>query len=211
MNTALTNVSTSCSANAAAWRCPPYETYSSASPPSDASASFFWTIVPPNPQAGQHGYLVSSADNPFAPQFTNATMTLRDGNTSDERYEFEVSMNRTIAAESGNGLSGFAAGVSCVFPTVFHGIIWTDRVDGGRRNRTLSTSEGQDNENTWPGEIEITQTSSDGPTCTDKDGASVAVAAGRDDAECLCRYANYDLDSGSSSSSSTKRRRRSLQ
>jgi hypothetical protein len=181
-------------------------TYASASPPSDASASFFWTIAPSDPQAGQHGYVVSSAENPFAPRFSNATMTLRDGNTPDERYEFEVAMNRTVATEAGQGLSGFAPGVSCVFSSILRGVVWTDRVGGGMRNKTIVPSEGQDAGDVWPGEIEITQSSTEGPSCTDADGAAVRAAAGS--GECLCRYANYDLDSGSSSGSSRRRRRR---
>jgi hypothetical protein len=133
-------------------------------------------------------------------------MTLRDGNTPDERYEFEVAMNRTVATEAGQGLSGFAPGVSCVFSSVLRGVVWTDRVGGGTRNKTIVPSEGQDAGDVWPGEIEITQSSTEGPRCTDADGAAVRAAAGS--GECLCRYANFDLDTNSGSGSSRRRRRR---
>ncbi|KAM0335427.1 hypothetical protein ACHAQA_000473 [Verticillium albo-atrum] len=195
--TALTTASSDCTSDPSTWRCPPFTTH--AEDPSAAGATFFWTIVAPDADADRPEYTVSSAENPFAPRFRNVSMTLLDGNTANERLEFELEMERDVVP--GNNT---AVGATCTYDTVFKGVVWTGRVEGDDRNRTSMADAGDEvaggDWREWPGEVEIEQTSRQGPDCREGSGAVIPVEAG--DGECSCRYANYGLDDA-------RRRRRS--
>ncbi|KAM0592892.1 hypothetical protein ACHAP6_001440 [Verticillium nonalfalfae] len=195
--TALTTSSSDCTSDPATWRCPPFTTH--AEDPSAAGATFFWTITAPDAGADRPDYTVSSAENPFAPRFRNVTMMLRDGNTVNERLEFEIEMDRDVVP--GNHT---ATGATCSYDTIFRGVVWTDKVKGGDRKRTSMADAGDAAEDAdwreWPGEVEIQQVSKKGPSCREGSGTVIPVAAGA--GQCTCRYANYDLDEA-------KRRRRS--
>ncbi|KAK1704233.1 tat pathway signal sequence [Colletotrichum lupini] len=190
-NTALLESNTGCTANPSTWRCYPYQNYSQSA--NDSLASFFWTISPKN----SYTYQVSSSSNPFAPQFTNQTMVLLEGNTLNERLVFNFSLPKTVVPSEAITEDGRAA--TCTFSdTAFRATLWT------RRNTTTplgtvasgvnaTSTDGNVKWGPWPGQVEIVQVKKGGPECQDKAGNAVTIAAGRE--QCKCRYANYDLTS----------------
>ncbi|KAF6803136.1 hypothetical protein CSOJ01_11107 [Colletotrichum sojae] len=194
-NTALTNADTNCTSNPSTWRCFPYQTYSetSAAGGSDTNASlavFFWTVTAKN----SYQYEISSSSNPFAPQFTNVTMTLLDGNSYDERLVFNFSLPKMVAA-SGD-ISSDDRAATCVFDdTAFRATLWTRRkgnaaIGAADGNATVVTSGSKWAD--WPGEVEVVQIKTGGPQCKDSDGNAINIAAGR--GQCTCRYANFGLE-----------------
>lgn len=194
-NTALTNSDTNCTSNPSTWRCFPYQTYAetSAAGGSDTNASlavFFWTITAKN----SYQYEISSSSNPFAPQFTNVTMTLLDGNSYDERLVFNFSLPKMVAASGDVSADNRAA--TCVFAdTAFRATLWTRRkgdaaIGAANGNATVVTNGSKWAD--WPGEVEVVQVKTGGPQCKDLDGNAIGVAAGR--GQCTCRYANFGLN-----------------
>ncbi|KAF7561939.1 hypothetical protein G7046_g2201 [Stylonectria norvegica] len=172
-NTTLLNSTTACTSNAATWRCYPYV--------EGSSASFFWIITAVNASS----YTISSTDNPFAPSFTNLTLSFLDENQSTERLTFSFAMDKTVVPSEQLTASNRAA--TCTFDaTRFEATLWTRRageaaVDGSRFGA-------------WPGDVEVVQSksgASGSPSCKDSDGKEIGdVEAGKGD--CECRYASFD-------------------
>ena len=95
LTTFLDTISTNCTSNAATWRCYPYATYSQSQ--TGAMATFNWVIAQTDPKApSPSNYSISSTDNPFALNFSNAPLQLLDLGLTTERYTFSVTMNKTV-------------------------------------------------------------------------------------------------------------------
>lgn len=132
--TALTNVSTACSAAASSpssspWRCFPYALYSPSSPLS-SSATYHWTIFP----VTQYAYAISSSSNPFAPSFTNVSLSLLDANQPTERLGFSFIHPKLVSSQIGSRV------LKCWFnTTVLSATIWTRRRASYPANITSAT------------------------------------------------------------------------
>ncbi|KAF5017719.1 hypothetical protein F66182_10317 [Fusarium sp. NRRL 66182] len=167
--TTLQNTSTECTSNPSTWRCFPYT--------QGSSATFFWIITSVNSTS----YTISSSANPFAPSFTNLTLTPTPNN---DRLQFSFSMNKTVVPDDKLSASNRAA--ECVFDdTHVDATLW---MNGGEGNGDRFAD--------WPGDVEIVQrkTFGSGPLeCVDSDGGSVGDVRATSGA-CECRYANYHVD-----------------
>ncbi|KAM5343029.1 hypothetical protein ACJ41O_013995 [Fusarium nematophilum] len=173
---ALRETSTECTSNPSTWRCYPYT--------EGASVTFFWIITYVNTQY----YTVSSTDNPFAPSFSNLTLSLLDEDTSQERLRFAFSMDKVVVPDDKLSSSNRAA--RCTFEdTRFEATMWTRKSGGGGGEETDGGRFAP-----WPGDVEIVQRKmgeSGSPTCADSDGDKVAdIKPGS--GTCECRYSSFD-------------------
>ena len=57
-------------------------------------ATFNWIITNSSSMGGN--YTISSTDNPFAINFTNASLALVDAGSSTERYTFSIPINKSV-------------------------------------------------------------------------------------------------------------------
>ena len=91
--TFLDSTSTNCTSNSASWTCQPSVTY--ATSPSKAQATFNWIISATGPGASP-SFTISSTDNPFAIDFSDATLSLIDQGSDQERYTFTTIVQKAV-------------------------------------------------------------------------------------------------------------------
>jgi len=87
--TFLDTVKTACTSNSASWKCEPSVTYSEN--PTNSEATFNWIIAASGPN-----FTIASTDNPFAINFSNATLSLLDPGSADERYTFTTTVQKVV-------------------------------------------------------------------------------------------------------------------
>lgn len=93
--TFLDTTSTNCTNNAESWKCEPSVTY--ATSPTDSQATFNWIISAADANANSGSNLtISSTDNPFSIDFSNATLILVDAGTVNERYTFSTTVPKDV-------------------------------------------------------------------------------------------------------------------
>lgn len=195
LNTFLDAVSTNCTSNAATWQCYPYKTY--ADSPSGALASFNWII------SGSPGrYLISSTENPFAPKFVNASLTLDDVNTPTERYTFTVPINKVVVPNIPITTDNTTA--SCEFNnTMFQASLYTRMANTYPSNSSSPSSaiDPSGGIQPWPYAVKVIQSIGGGanvPACYEvRDGnfgarVTNGLVAQPNRLTCNCTYKNYD-------------------
>ncbi|KAJ9131988.1 hypothetical protein NKR23_g11487 [Pleurostoma richardsiae] len=193
--TALVNTSTACTSEASTFRCYPYATYTPLSPNASA-ATFHWVIT----AVSSYAYTISSSANPFAPSFSNVSLTLLDGNQATERLVFSVPAAKAVVPAGSLPGAGDRAATCWFNSTVLSATLWTR----ARASYPPGVAAVPDPVNAsatfqpWPYAAEIRQVAAAGPgvpDCRDGDGAEVgdsfAEAAGAGD--CGCWYANHGL------------------
>ncbi|KAK1830312.1 hypothetical protein QBC39DRAFT_113379 [Podospora conica] len=197
--TALASVSTGCTSNPYTWRCFPFATYDPAKPELSA-AVFSWIIRP----ASADSLVISSSDNPFAPSFSNITLQLLAPGQHQERFTFNLTLERSVAAgvslEPGSNEAAF-----CSFnQTVMSVTIWTRapaEYPGGVGELDVLREEPRSIAFApWPFAVEVRQVqrSEDGsPECRTMGGRPVGgdLSSGRTgkEGECRCEYRNFGL------------------
>ncbi|KAK3329320.1 hypothetical protein B0H66DRAFT_19057 [Apodospora peruviana] len=214
--TALANMSTGClgASTSGDWRCFPYTTYTPSSP-STAAATFYWIIEP----VTAWSYVISSSDNPFAPSFTNLSLTLFDGNQDTERFTFDFVMAKgvavTVTDSSSDGSDrkrrdeASSSPTTCWFnSTRVSTTIWTRTRASYPANITSVPAPVNASSvfAPWPYKVDIQQIQDGGgqqqqqqPDCRDAQGRPVSSAVevvrprNDDDDKCGCWYANYGL------------------
>ncbi|KAK4628421.1 uncharacterized protein CLAFUR5_11830 [Fulvia fulva] len=211
MVTALKQVSTNCTSNAATWSCYPYNVFD-ASNPLQTRAIFNWILTNSSsdyatintastPDEGVPANLtISSTDNPLAITFENSSLTYisPSSNSSSARYTFNFVMEKAVIPSTSitgdNGLS------QCFFnQTIFTGTLYLSAgrtyPEAGSSNTTGSTGFQQ-----WPYAIEISQTSPGGtdvPACYQYTNRVVGARITNDltpqsaDTQCTCEYQNF--------------------
>lgn len=93
--TFLDTTSTNCTSNPDSWKCEPSVTY--ATSPTNAQATFNWIISAANSTSAPASNLtISSTNNPFSINFSNATLTLVDAGTDNERYTFTTTVIKAV-------------------------------------------------------------------------------------------------------------------
>ena len=90
LQTFLDTTSANCTSNSASWKCEPAVTY--ATSPTDSMATFNWIIS----ASSSDNFTISSTDNPFAIDFSNATLTLHDPGSPEERYSFTTTVQKVV-------------------------------------------------------------------------------------------------------------------
>ncbi|EME46356.1 hypothetical protein DOTSEDRAFT_70376 [Dothistroma septosporum NZE10] len=209
MTTALKQVTTNCTTNAATWACYPYNVFS-ASNPTQSRAIFNWILTNSSsdyatintastPDSGVPANLtISSTDNPLAITFENRPLTYisPSSNLSSARYTFDFAMQKAVipstSITSDNSLS------QCFFnQTTFTGTLY---LSAGRTYPDAGSSNITSGFQQWPYAIEISQTSSGGmdiPACYQYTNGVVGARTTSDltpqaaDAQCSCGYRNF--------------------
>jgi len=188
MVTFLNTVYTNCTSDPATWTCFPYTIY--ANNPVQAGATFNWIV-----SAGSKPstYVISSTNNPFAIEFQNAPMTLKNAGTSSEHYWFQITMDKQVSPSKAIAPDNSAA--TCFFNgTTFTGFLYTKVASGYPPN-------GQSTGGTypqWPFAVRAEQTMSGGdgvPNCyQSKDGnlgQKIPLNTTAFGDLCDCLYMNY--------------------
>ena len=193
--TVLAAVDTSCTSNAATWRCYPYTSYSANDSSSRAAsaATFSWSVI--SSGLSDSSYLISSAANPFAPTFINATLTTVDLGLDTEAYHFSIPKMQILVVPD-IPLTDDGAADRCYYnQTMFEGWLYT------KMAKTYPESPISDSETVnqpWPFAVKIQETITGGtgvPDCyksvNGQDGSRVIIAPGSSNQACECGYQNF--------------------
>jgi hypothetical protein len=173
----------SCTPVPATWRCYPYTLYSTSQ--SGSQSTFNWIIAGTNSSSGLK-YTISATDNPFALPFTNATLTLQERGTQDEHWGFSTTLPKVVYPDEVITADGSTA--RCYYnQSMVSGNLYT------RRNATLGGGANEDD--VWPGAVEIWQTADMAPTCFEvlngNDGEKVQLTGASTSGMCQCMYADF--------------------
>ena len=186
--TFLNTVYTNCTSDPATWTCFPYTIY--ANNPVQAEATFNWIIsTGSNPST----YVISSTNNPFAIEFQNIPMTIKDAGTPSEHYWFQITMDKQVSPSQAITADNSAA--TCFFNgTTFTGYLYTKLASGyppGGQSTGGTYSQ-------WPFAARAEQTMSGGegvPNCYETNngnlGQQIPVNATAFGDLCDCLYMNY--------------------
>lgn len=208
LNTALANVSTSCTSNAATWSCWPYTTYS-ASDPSLSEATFNWILSNTSSEYPTNASMLTTdssgvaanititpADDPFAITFTNQSLVYINNDTQP-RYTFSFTQSKSVVPSSAITSDGSQS--TCFFnSTIFSATLYlsSSPAQDYSENSTSSSSFAS-----WPFAVEIKQTSPGGtgtPDCYETVNGNIGSAITSITTEpeantCVCDYKNFDL------------------
>lgn len=191
-DTYLLTVSTDCTPNPNTWRCYPYATYGEVG--SGADSTFNWVITP----TAENGtdYVISSTNNPFALDFTNATLTMTDPGQSSEAYRFSVNMQKMVIPNV--TLTADGASTDCFYNgTMLSAVLYTkkEKTYPAQNKTSPSTAEAY---LPWPYAVEVQQVASGGagvPDCykmiNGNTGEHVTVGTEPANQTCQCVYENY--------------------
>lgn len=187
IQTFLSSTSSDCTSNAATWRCYPYTTYTDS--PTDSLTTLDWKIraFQSNP-ASSPVYTVSSTNNPFSVIFSNITLITRDANTINERYVFNITMNKPVIPLT--MLTSANVFTTCYYNTTnFQATLFTKTSKSLPANSTVAAYQ------TWPYAVAFEQIALSGsqtPQCLDASGNTVgSFAVSTAGKTCSCNYANY--------------------
>ena len=199
ITTFLDNISTNCTSNPATWRCYPYMTYSSSQ--SGSLATFNWIISPNN--GSNSTYTISSTDNPFAIVFSNATLSLVDAGTSQERYTFSIPLQKKVSPSTAITTDNAAA--SCYYDNAqLEASLYTKMLNtynATSQNSSTASTGSADTFQAWPFAAEVAQTATGGanvPTCyegvegTNGDRITNGLTPQPSTDTCACEYKNFD-------------------
>ncbi|MCJ1409114.1 hypothetical protein MMC19_003192 [Ptychographa xylographoides] len=202
LNTFLDSTSTSCTSNAATWRCYPYSIYNDSAAAS--MATFNWIIA-----GDANGLTISSTDNPFAINFVNASLTLVDQGTVNERYMFSIPINKVVRPSTPITTDNSMA--SCQYNnTQFQASLYTHMASMYPPNATASASASSSGPDasassngftSWPYAVEVIQSIGGGvdvPSCYEVNNGNLGAPVTRGITPqppsdfCSCTYKNYD-------------------
>ena len=182
--TNLRNVTTGCTNVSATWNCAPGagQTFWEAGVNSSA-ITVVWKIR----RTDEGGFTVSSADDPFALRFSNASLTLREAGTESEHWGFEAQVKKRVRPFK--DVSDRNAAVECEYDRVTLRARLFDRLQPD-----VDLSEAGD---AWPGAVETEEVSEIEGSCAEVRngvlGQQISVGVGP--GECVCGYSTLDLGS----------------
>ncbi|KAI7220387.1 hypothetical protein KC333_g2397 [Hortaea werneckii] len=213
--TALRAVDTSCTPNAATWRCYPYSVYDPSEPTTaDTSmATFNWilsntsSIYPTNhttvttSAVGIPANLtISSTNNPFSVTFTNESLTYvnEQGNSTSARFTFSFQMHKYVIPSA--SITSNNAATQCYYnSTRFVGTLHLN-AQSNYPTSDAGRDDGGPGYTRWPYAVNIQQSSPGGqdvPTCCEifngQIGDKILTLGDAQPAtsQCLCGYRNY--------------------
>ncbi|KIW08576.1 uncharacterized protein PV09_00540 [Verruconis gallopava] len=187
--TFLDTVNTDCTSDPATWSCYPYTIYNNDHV--KALSTFNWVIKEASSKAS---YEISSLQNPFDINFQNAAMNILDKGTDNERYQFQIQMDKSVVPSTSITNDGSSA--TCFYnSTTMTGYLYT------KRAKDYPTSEETVNSTypAWPFSVRVEQTAAGGegvPNCYKTVDGSLGAQVGNFTAEnattlCSCLYRNY--------------------
>ncbi|KAI9763604.1 MAG: hypothetical protein M1840_000398 [Geoglossum simile] len=202
VETFLDTIDTGCVSNAATWRCYPYTIYNT--DPVAAAATFDW-IISPAPPGSKTPFTVSSTNNPFAPKFANVAMELVAPGTNEERYTFQLQMNKTVIPDQ--PITDDNSQAICHFQTVtFQASLYSKMQKTYPQKPTSTASASPSTASSsdpavpkpWPFAVRVEEVGSSGdgvPACyktqNGVQGDSILLKTGGTGGLCSCLYRNW--------------------
>lgn len=195
-------MATNCTSVSVDWQCAPYHTYRDS--PSLALATYQWIIIDSGSLSSPN-LTISSSDNPFNVEFSNAPLTLVDPGSSLERFTFTAHFNKVVVP---------SPGIYCYFNnTILEGALYTKRAKSalpkgsGSKKRSVAQATTLDDvaHNTfeeWKYAVQATQSIGGGSTVPEcfhmtngvrGERASDGITPRAPEDLCSCVYQNYDL------------------
>ena len=191
--TFLDTVQADCTSNAATWQCYPYTTYNQSA--SGAMTIFNWIISPKND--GSPTFVISSSDNPFALDFSNATLTLVDAGLSTEAYTFQVPMDKKVIPTT--ALTGDNSASICDYDdTTFSASLYTKMAMTYPAGSSAQTNSTVGAFQQWPYAVSVQQVIGGGvnvPACYEtmngNQGNRISLETQPSQSTCRCTYQNF--------------------
>jgi hypothetical protein len=187
--TYLLTQTSACTPNPATWRCYPYTLYSASQ--TGSLTTLDWIVSGTNTSAGPK-YSIASSSNPFALPFSDAQFTLSNKGSPDEHWSFITVLEKVVYPDAVITSNGNAA--RCYYnDSMISAKLYTKRQKMLPGNEVVSADEKV--KGSWPGAVEIWQTSSQPPVCFEvvggQDRARVLVEGAVTEADCKCEYADF--------------------
>lgn len=189
-STFLDTVTTDCTPDPSTWTCFPYTIYNTDH--SKALTTFNWII---KPASKVDTYSISSEPNPFAIEFANAPMKIVDKGGVNERYHFQVTLDKTVVPSA--AISDDGAAATCIYnSTTFTGYMYTKRA---KNYPNADTTAANMTYTPWPFAVRAEQTIAGGediPNCYRTTDGQLGDQFGNTTAMdpttlCSCLYRNY--------------------
>ncbi|KAF1347580.1 hypothetical protein BDV97DRAFT_355509 [Delphinella strobiligena] len=213
LNTALRDIQTNCTSNAATWRCFPYSLYSNDSSSASASEAVFnWILtntsasyisnatLPTTSSSGVPANIsLSSSDNPFSISITNTSLTYYNNNDRP-RFGFNLTTSKQVIPNV--ALTTDNAASTCFYNnTMLVGLLYLS--DGlSVTYPTSSDATTLDSYQAWPYAVRVEQIADGGTdvsACYETVDGSVGneitgvFTTESETDQCVCHYANFDL------------------
>lgn len=160
-----------------------------------ADTTFNWIITPTS--ANGTDYVISSTNNPFALDFSNATLSMTNSGQSSEAYRFSINMQKTVIPNV--TLAADGASVDCFYNgTIFSAVLYT------KKEKTYPTQNKTSSSPTeaylpWPYAVEVQQMANGDtgvPDCykiiNGNIGEPVPIGTEPSTQTCQCMYQNYN-------------------
>lgn len=212
LNTALRDIQTNCTSNAATWRCYPYSIYSNDSSASASEAVFNWILTNTSasymsnislPTTSSSGVLanisLSSSANPFSISITNASLTYYNDNDRP-RFGFNLTTSKQVVPSI--ALTTDNAASTCFYnKTMLVGLLYLSDAPSVTYPAS-SNATTLDSYQAWPYALRVEQIADGGtdvPACYETVDGSVGNAitgvltTESEIDQCVCDYANFDL------------------
>jgi hypothetical protein len=188
-STFLDTVITDCTSDPNTWTCFPYTIYNDDH--SKALSTFNWVIN----EASKGSYSISSIENPFAINFQNVAMKIVDKGGDNERYQFQLQMEKNVVPSSPITSDGSAS--TCYYnSTTMTGYLYTKRA---KDYPSADETSGNATYQSWPYAVRVEQTAAggeDAPNCYQTTNGILGARVGNFTAEdattlCSCLYRNF--------------------
>jgi hypothetical protein len=184
--TNLLGIRTSCTNVSQTWNCAPGQTLDEGAV-NASSLSVVWTVTQnnvTNSAAVDDGFAISSVDDPFALQFEDVALTLRQIGAADEHWGFDATVTKRIRPVG--DITGRNVAVECEYDAVtLSGRLFTTRQPDSGRAGPLGS---------WPGAVEVEESTRDAGQCFEvRNGVrGNRVETVSEEGACECSYADFD-------------------
>lgn len=185
----LDTVTTDCTPDANTWTCFPYTIYNDDH--AKSLTTFNWIIS----EKSQGNYQISSVQNPFAINFENTAMKMVDKDGDNERYQFQISMDKQVVPSASITDDGSQA--TCFYnATTMTGYLYTKRAKNYPTSQDTATNATYQ---AWPYAVRVEQTAGGGegvPDCYKTTNGNLGERVGNQTATdpttlCSCLYRNF--------------------
>jgi hypothetical protein len=186
ITTNLFNISTACTNLSSIWTCAPGQTLRSGGL-NASQVGLSWVVTQNNitgNDGDNSGFSISSVTNPFALQFNNTPLTLREAGTENEHWGFEARVSKRVRPNE--DVAGNNVAVECDYTQA--------QLTGRLFTRRQPDAAFVDGPGSWPGAVEAEESSEIEGECFETRngvrGARVDVGVGP--GVCTCTYGDSD-------------------
>ncbi|KAI9729284.1 MAG: hypothetical protein M1834_006955 [Cirrosporium novae-zelandiae] len=199
-NAFLETITTNCTSDAVTWQCFPYTTYQTS--PSGSMVTFQWIISPTEPRSSN--FKISSSGNPFAPHFSNISMSLVDAGLHTEHYRFQTTMGIDVVPTT-TLLPNQSTTICKYYDTILEGNLYTKKRPAGSAASTVTSASPSSSSpgsfEDWPYAVDVFQVANGGtdvPSCYLWNNGETSVRITGEispqpsSRQCACEWRNYD-------------------